>query len=217
MTAALLPYALAAGSAVIGGLAQSDVTSRQKNLTNQMTAYRSQRAANAESTIENFLRTQDPSARAAQQSSTQADLQSGLNNSVGAVQKFQDQNPIQGKVSQDYTDRVASNAGGMQDRISKAISQLSGIGTPGEVGMQNARTYGLAATDVDAQQRAAGNVSARYMDGINSQRPDPFLGFASQLLGGGSIAAGNGAFKPKLNAFGTVGPVGGTPSNPWYG
>jgi hypothetical protein len=193
-------------------LAQSDVAGRQKRLLNAMTQYRTQRAANAQQEVEKFLDQQTPEARAAQNTSVQNELQTGLQDSVGAVQKFQQPTFTAGKLSSDYTNRVASNQATTADRIKAAISQLAGIGAPSEVGQVNARRYGQAATEVDAQQRAGVNVGARYQDAIANQRPDPFLSFASQLLQGASMASAGGAFRaaPTPSAYTLSGSAGGT-------
>lgn len=195
--ATLLSIAATGVSTLMQMSAQRSAAKKQNALANEMTAYRSEQAAKSRTAIEQFLNQQNPELRAQEKTQVTDELRTGLDQSVGAVKRFEPQQVIAGKVSDEYAGRQASNEAALGDRVRRAIEQLSGIGAPGEVGMREARRFGQTATGVDANNRAAANVSGRYMDAIGNVRPDPFLTFASQLVQGAGIAAGSGAFSPK--------------------
>lgn len=198
------PVTLSIAASVVGSgmqmMAQNSAAKKQKNLADQMSAYRSERSAKSREAIEGFLNQQTPEIRGQEKVQVSDELRKGLTDSVGAVQRFEAPQAIAGKVSGEYTDRRAGNESALGDRVRQAIEQLTGIGAPGEMGMREARRFGHTATGVDANTRAAANVGSRYQDAISNVRPDPFLSFASQLVSGVGMAAGMGAFSPKAAA-----------------
>lgn len=208
----IAPYALSAASALMQGMAQQSATKKQRALADQMAQYRSEQAAKSRAAIEQFLEQQTPEIKAQERSQVTDELRAGLQDSVGAVQRFEAPQVIAGKVSPEYQDRRTSNEAAVGDRVRKAIEQLTGIGTQGELGMREARRFGQTSSGIDANNRAAGNVSMRYSDAINQVRPDPFLSFAAQLAQGVGMAAAGGAFNKTaaLNSPIRLTPGGGT-------
>lgn len=201
-----LSVGLTVASTLLQGAAQSSAARRQKNIVDAMSAYRSQKAGEGQQAINNFLQTIQPGAKDAERTQVQDELRTGLDNSVGAVQKFQAPQQIAGKVSDDFDARTASNNATVSDRIKRAVDQLSIIGAPAEQGMREARRYGVTAGEVDATNSAANNVGARYQDALQTVRPDPFLSLASQLTQGAALAKAGGVFGAKTSPF-TFAPV----------
>lgn len=182
------PLTVSIATSVIGGglqmMSQQSAMKKQRALGDQMTAYRSERAAQSRAAIEPFLNSLNPEQRAAERTAVADELRTGLTDSVGAVQKFQAPQAIAGKVSNDFADRTATNQASTADRIKSAIEQLTGIGAQGELGLREARRFAQAGSNVAANAQAAGNVSGRYEDAMNNVRPDPFLNYASQVTQG---------------------------------
>lgn len=194
MMAGWIAVAAAVASAVMSQQAQSGMEKRQKKLAEAMSNYQLSKSQESQAAIKGFTDTIQPDAKAAERTDINAELEQGLDSSVGAVRKFEAPQQIAGKVSDDFTQRTASNQGTVADRIRRAVQQLSIIGTPAEQGLRESRRLGVAAGTVDGANSAANNVGAAYMRGIQLQRPNPALSFGSQIFGGLSRAGGGGSF-----------------------
>jgi hypothetical protein len=101
---------------------------------------------------------------------------------------------VAGRISDDYTQRTALNESMLSDRLRRAIDQLSVIGAPGEMGLRDARRFGVAGGEVDASNVAARNVGDAYMRGIDLQRPNGNLMLAGEIMKGIGMAYGMGGF-----------------------
>lgn len=194
--------ALTVASTALQGMQQRSVEKRQRNLADAMGAYRAQKAGEGRAAINQFLDTIQPGAKDSERTAIVKELEGSLSDSVGAVRRFEAPQNIAGKVSPDYEARRASNDQTLTETLKRAIGQLSVIGAPGQQGMREATRYGRTAGEVDAANTASNNVSAHYMQGIQSQAPNPFLSLASQLAQGASFGRAmlGGAATPKYAA-----------------
>lgn len=180
----LLMIAGSVASAALQAKAASDQADKQQSLVDQMTQYKLQKSAEGQAATSKFLDTQDPAQRQAAVASTQQGIASNLQNSVKAAQQYQTPQNFAGKVSGDYTQRAASDAGTVADRLKRSIDQLSTIGAPAQTDLQRSLQLGQASTGVAGANSAAANVGNAFDTGINNVRPDPFLTLAAQIAGG---------------------------------
>jgi hypothetical protein len=175
-----------------------DATKRQEELTNMMQAYKTDKAAEGRSSIENYLKDRNPKAMQAEAKDARQDITASLTGRVDATNKFEAE-PA-GKVSDRYTRTVAAGSQRNADKISRIIGQLSAIGTPGETKFRDSLRFGQAGSDVDNANIASNNVGNAYMTDIGNVRPNKtlmMLGSMAQAAGSyGMSTGGVGAEQP---------------------
>lgn len=182
--------ALAVASAAMQKSAQSDMEDRQNSLANRMTEYQSKKAAEGRAATEKYVGTLTPGERAAQLAEEQAKLKGGYDQALSSAQQMETPIGTSGKVSKDFTDRVASNKSATSQRVSALAQALAAMGAGGQREMASGRNYLTAAGTVDGANSASNNVSRYYMDSIKNQRPDATMSLLSQIAGGASMASG---------------------------
>jgi hypothetical protein len=153
-----------------------------------MDTYRYQQAEEGRKSIGNYTQTLEPGAQQQERADVTNELRDSLQGSVNAARAAEVPGDIQGAISPSYGARVSSNNAKLQSAIDRMVSQLSVIGTPGEMGIRDARRYALTAGDVNFSNNAANDVSSRYASAIGNTRPNPYLNLGSQLLAGVGIA-----------------------------
>jgi hypothetical protein len=205
MGAAAIPIAVAvagtAASAAISNQAQKKQEARQKQLIESMNAYKLQKSREGEAATSKFLASESPEAHAAEAVSSRDALAQNLNQAVGAQQAFETPQNFAGKVSTDYTNRVASNESTTAARLKRSIDQLAGIGAPGQSALGTSLRFGEAAGGVSAANSAANTVGGAYTDAAGNVRQDPYLLLASQIVKG----AGQGYALRGLTGTGVLG------------
>lgn len=184
--------ALALGSAAVSEMSNRDVASRQKRIIDAMQQYQVGKAGKGREGITKYLDTITPQARVAEKNAATAELEKGLGESVAATKAYETPSNFSGKVSDQYTNRVASNAAANTDKIGRIMKQLAVIGTPQEQQLSQGIRFGRAATDVDAANSAIRGVTPAYMGAISRVRPNSWDSFFSQALSGASNAYAGG-------------------------
>lgn len=179
---------LALGSAAVKARSDYDVNKRQKQIIDAMQQYQTGKAAKGREDITKYLDTVTPEARVAEKNAATAELERGQAQSVAATKAYETPSNFSGKVSDQYTNRVASQSALNADRIGRIMKQLSVIGTPAEQQLSQGIRFGRAATDVDAANSAIRGVTPAYMGSISRVRPSIWEDFFSQGLAGASNA-----------------------------
>jgi hypothetical protein len=182
------PYILAGASAVASQRANTDLEERRRAIAQQMEDYQRGKAVKGEDAIQRFIDAVNPARRAADSSDIRAELQQGLEKSVGAAQALAKPDNFEGKVSENYLTRRASNDATTAERLRRAMQQLAIIGTPAERNLRTGFALSDSASDVDSANAAINASTPAYTRAINSLRPDRGLSLASQALGGASMA-----------------------------
>ena len=198
--AAMLPYILAIGGSLIEQASNRDVSDRQKKIIEAMRQYQTGKALQGEAAISKYLPTIAPDALAKERAASTDELAQGLKKSVDTTRAYETPQNFAGKVSESYKQRAASDTASVNDRISRAIQQLSVIGSPENQQQQIATRFGRTAGDVDSANTAIRNVVPAYEGAIGRVRPNYWDTFFSQALkGSGQAAASRGAARPNVN------------------
>lgn len=198
-TPAWLPYALAGASAVANLASQKELDERRRKILDRMEEFQTGKARQSERSIDDFINAIDPARRAVQNADIRSELQQGLDKSVGAAQALAKPDNFEGRVTDNYTTRRAANDATTTERLKRAMAQLAVIGTPAERSLTTGFALGDAASGVDAANSAIRRTTSAYNTALNGQRPDAFLTFASDALGGMSRAsASRGAARGRL-------------------
>jgi hypothetical protein len=196
-----VPYALVAAGTALNYQGERKAEKRRESLADAMAAFRSTKAGEGRASIEKFLSTVTPEARAQEGATERTALARGLTESVDATRGFETPQDFGGKVSTDYARVRAAGKERTDERLRRAISQLSTIGTPTQRQLNEAKRYGTAAGDVDVANSASTNVTGAYDRAIANTRTSSFSNLASQLLiglglggfGAGALSAANRA------------------------
>lgn len=169
--AALAPYLVPVATAVYNDRVSKHFADRQKLIASQMGEYQTGKAKEGQASIEDFIKAIAPERRAADASDVTDELGAGLRQSVGAAQAFEKPDNFAGKVTDNYTNRVASNAAAVKDRLAKAMQQLAVIGSPAERNLRTQFRFGDTASAVDAANSAIGSSGRAFQGSIANQRP----------------------------------------------
>jgi hypothetical protein len=151
-----------------------------------MENFQTGKAQEGQRSIERFIEAINPARRAVESSDIRGELQQGLEKSAGAASALSNQDNFAGKVSENYTGRRAANDATTAERLRRAMQQLAIIGTPAERGLRTGLALGDASGGVASANSSIGRSGRVYPQAANAQRPDPFLSFVSQALGGAS-------------------------------
>ena len=181
-------------------ISQNDVARRQNRLQAAMDEYQRSKARESTAATERYLDTLRPESRAADVREERALAQQGLERSVGASSAFQTPNDYAGVMTPDFAGVRSVGRKVNDDRLKRAIEQLSTSGAVGGIGIRDATRFGRSASDVDAANSASRYVGSAYERDIANVRPNPLLGFASQLLSGYGTAVAGGAKFPRPSA-----------------
>jgi hypothetical protein len=180
--------ALALGSALVGEAGNQDLEQRRRKIAKRMDEFQGEKARQGQQSIEKFIAQIDPARRAAESSDIRGELQRGLESSVGASAALSKPDNFAGKVTENYTGRRASNEATTKERLRRAMEQLAVIGTPAERNMRTGFALSDATSGVGAANSSIASTGRAYTRAADSLRPDPFLSFVSQALGGVSRA-----------------------------
>lgn len=186
------PLVLAGASAAVSSETQRELEGRRRAIAQRMEDYQVGKAKEGQKSIEKFIEAINPARRAAESSDIRGELQQGLDQSVGAAASLSKPDNFAGKVSENYTGRRAMNDATTSERLRRAMQQLAIIGTPAERNLRTGFSLSDAAGGVDASNAAIQSSGRAYNRAFESQRPDQFLNFVSQALGGASRASAGG-------------------------
>jgi hypothetical protein len=188
-----ITIALIAGGTALQGYAQNKAQKKQESLADQMALFQSKKAGEGRESIERFLKGVTPEARRAEAEGVRTELERGLGESVGTASAFEKPENFAGKISPEYAAVRATGQGRTDERLKRAMAQLSAINTPGQQALAESMRYGRSAGDVDAANAASQNVGRSYLQAIDQVRPDPFLTMVGQIMSG---VGASGALSP---------------------
>ncbi len=180
--------ALAVASYAANRMAQEDQRKRQDSLAAQDYTYRKGKSDESTAAIQKFTKTLTPEEREAQFLKEQGGIRQNLDASVGANKSFQTPTATSGKVTADFTNKVAQNTATTGDRLNTILQSLSIMGAPGQRQQTSNIDLHTAAGLVDGANGAANRVGGYYQQAIAGQQPSPGLSLLGGALGGASMA-----------------------------
>lgn len=178
-------------SALAANQAQRGVTKKQNALMDQKTAYQTAQAKKSEEAINKYISPYEEPNRQNERTSIEQSVLNNYQDTGRAASAYAPPTASAGKVNPDFERRAGVNAASTAERVRQIFADLSKMRTPGQQDLSNSYRLAMAMGDVDAANRAAGNVGAKYDIAAQNVTPDPWLSLISQVAGGASMATGN--------------------------
>lgn len=179
---------LTAGGSVVSALADREALKKKQRLADALAQMQRAKAGETMAASQKFIGTLAPERRMAALDQGKNELGARLNEGIGAARAFEAPENFAGKVSDDYR-RVRGDAGARADeRLQRAVSQLSSIGGADIAALSRNLQFNESGRDINATKGEMDNIGGAYTGAISGVRPDPFLSIAGQLMRGAGLA-----------------------------
>lgn len=182
--AQMIPIAIMAAGTMMQHKASEDSLAGQSKLISQEQLARSAKAREGTGVTSRLIDTLQPDARSAQDAAIRAEMEGQLGRSIDTARSYEQPEQFGGKVSDDYYSARETGRQTVNDRLRRALEQMSTLGVSGQRGLEDKFRYSQAASDIGGLQGDSAGLGRAYGAARSLEQPDPFLNLAGQLTQG---------------------------------